>query len=128
MNITAPTLSDGAAPDQIISVDDGTWSGSPTINYSYQWKRCDPDGGDCTDIPGQTESDYIPTRDDVGLTLVAWVTATNGWGDMSADTAPSDVVIAPAPLANISPPQIYTGPHTAIRYGTGPANGKALQP
>ena len=32
----------------------GTWSGTPTITYTYQWQRCDEDGDNCEDIDGAT--------------------------------------------------------------------------
>jgi hypothetical protein len=62
----------------------GTWSGSGTITYAYQWYRCDPAGAHCTSIHGSTKSTYTQVAKDVGNTLGLTVRATDSGGTTSA--------------------------------------------
>jgi hypothetical protein len=52
----APTISGTAGDGATLTVDPGSWSGTPTISYSYQWQNCDPSGADCWSIAGATGS------------------------------------------------------------------------
>jgi hypothetical protein len=74
---------DATAPGAALTVDDGSWSGSPT-SFSYQWQRCDADGSDCVPIPGATASSYTVLDADLGHRLCAVVTATNAVGSATA--------------------------------------------
>jgi hypothetical protein len=40
-NTTAPAITGTAAIGQQLSVSNGSWTGTGTITYSYQWQRCD---------------------------------------------------------------------------------------
>ena len=55
-DVIAARASDG----QMLSADDGTWTGTPPIIYTYQWQRCDAAGATCADIAGATEPDLHP--------------------------------------------------------------------
>ena len=35
-----------------LTADDGTWSGTTPVDFTYQWQRCDADGTNCVDITG----------------------------------------------------------------------------
>lgn len=50
----------------------GTWTGTATITYAYQWLL------DGADISGETSSTYTPLVGQVGQTLSCEVTASNG--------------------------------------------------
>jgi hypothetical protein len=63
----------------------GTWNGTPTITYAYQWYDCNATGTKCTAIVGATGSSYVLAATDFGHYLRAVVTATNSGG--SADAA-----------------------------------------
>jgi hypothetical protein len=103
-----PTLSGIALDGETLTVDRGTWTGSPTIAYSYQWQRCEVSGEDCFDIAEATAATYGARRADVGHVLRAVVSATNDAGTVSATTAPSDAVAsAPAPT-DVEPPAFST--------------------
>ena len=69
----------------------GTWGGGPPTNYSYRWKRCDAAGGACTDT-GASSPAYPLGSADVGKTMRAEVTASNGAGSATQTSAPSGVV------------------------------------
>ena len=62
------------------------WAGAPTI--TEQWRRCARDGSSCVDIPGATAETYVPVPDDVGHTLRAHTTATEGGFTSTADSDP----------------------------------------
>ena len=86
-----PKLSGTAAIGVRMSVSNGSWSDSP-VAYSYQWKDCNPLGGECAPIPGATNANYTVASSDAGHTLVAVVSATNGGGSVTAASAASATV------------------------------------
>ena len=83
----------------------GTWSGSPTITYGYQWEACNTAGESCTNISGATSATFAVGHSDVGSTLRVVVTATNSGGSTSKSSEAS-VAIVPSPPANTVPPAI----------------------
>ncbi len=104
-NTTAPVLSGTAQDGDTLSTTNGAWTGSPTIEYSYQWQRCNTSGASCTDIEGAIGSTYEAEEADIGHTLRAVVTATNGAGPVSVSSSHSETVAAPEdPPSNITPP------------------------
>ena len=86
-----------------LSVDQGTWNGSPT-SISYQWFRCDPssptksDFTNCNAIAGATSQSYITVNSDLGHTVYVEIDATNGAGTSSAYANPGGSVGVPQPL------------------------------
>jgi YD repeat-containing protein len=87
----APKLSGTASTEVKMGVSTGTWNYEP-VSYGYQWEDCNSEGNACTPIQGATNPNYTPVVSDVGHTLVAQVSATNGGGTTMA-TARSAVVI-----------------------------------
>ena len=105
-NTTAPTISGTPQMGQTLTADPGTWTNYPTA-YAYQWFRCDSTGVDCLELAGATAGTYTPVQDDVGSRLLVRVTATNGIGSGSADSAPTEPIAPNAPPpTNESPPTI----------------------
>ncbi len=100
VNTAAPVLSGPAVPGQPLTADTGTWTGAGT-SYSYQWQRCDADGGNCVDISGATGATYTPSDDDAGSRLRVVVTATNDAGSTVAVSAPSSVVSTGTDVATV---------------------------
>ncbi len=83
---------------QLLTSTTGTWSGTPSISYSFRWRRCDQHGA-CAWIDGASAATYTPGAADVGMSLQVEVTATNAGGSASAlSLAASEV----APLAPTS--------------------------
>ncbi len=105
VNTDIPTISGTVADGETLTAADGTWTGTPTISYTYQWRLCDAAGDNCADIPGATDATYDVTSDDVDGTLRVAVTATNAAGDETAESDPTTQV-APAPPVNTAPPTI----------------------
>lgn len=59
----------------VLTASTGTWDG--TYTYTYQWSRCDANGGNCAPITGATAQTYTPVAADVGSTIRVSVTASN---------------------------------------------------
>jgi hypothetical protein len=91
-NTTPPNVTGSATQGSTLSTDNGTWSGTPPISYTYQWQRCSSEGSSCADLPGATASTYVVSSGDVGGTLRVKVTATNGAGSSTAPSSPTAVV------------------------------------
>lgn len=81
----------------------GIWSGTPTITFRYQWRRCDSSGANCSDIPGATLTTYVASGADIGRRLRVVVTATNSFGTATATSEPSEVVAGIAPSNTVRP-------------------------
>ena len=88
VNTVLPAIAD-TTPEVTVAVSctTGTWTGDPTILYSYQWKR----GG--TNV-GTDSSSYTPVVGDLGATLQCVVTATNSAGSASATSNTTGAVAA----------------------------------
>lgn len=83
-----PTITGTPVIGVRMSVSNGVWSNSPIV-YAYQWQDCSLTGGECAAIPGATNANYTPVSSDVGHTLVAQVTATNGGGSVTVSSKAS---------------------------------------
>jgi hypothetical protein len=101
--VTAPAISGTASDGAALTLDRGTWSGTPTITYTYRWQRCDPTGGGCADIAGATSTAYTLTSADVDHTITAVVTASNAGGTQSRAAAPTALVVAAVPAVTSAP-------------------------
>ena len=95
-NTAAPTISGTAQQGETLTESDGTWTGTPPISYTRQWRRCDAAGASCTDIAGATGTSYTLVAADVGTTIRVRVTATNSGGSVPADSSATAVVAAAA--------------------------------
>jgi hypothetical protein len=115
-NTVPPSISGTAAVGASLLAADGTWTGTPTIGYSYQWKKCDAGGNNCADIANATDASYSPVGGDVGSTLRVAVTATNYVGASApAVSNASDVIVTTLPPVNDVVPTIFSwGPSLAL--------------
>lgn len=122
--VSGPTIS--APPHVAVVVQQGSqltgavgsWSGSGTIRYAYQWHRCDAAGAHCSSIRGATKPTYTLVAKDVGKTLGFSVRATDRTG---ASKAYASLV---GPVAGPSAKLVSTGQPTIS--GT-PEEGQTLQ-
>src|SRR5205085_6198455 len=76
--------------------DPGTWSGTTSISYAYQWRRCDFSGATALDISVWLGLRCAVFSSDIGSTLRVAVSATNSAGSGSAVSAQTAVVSAAA--------------------------------
>ena len=115
-NTAPPSITGTAQQSQTLTAQNGTWTGTGTISFRYQWLRCNQAGNGCNEIGGATERTYTVRGADVGSTLRVRVTATNADGSTSATSAPTSVVTRGGPSA------------TGCPSGTGPINIGQLAP
>jgi hypothetical protein len=92
-NTSLPSISGAARDGSILTASNGGWSNKPT-SFTYQWNRCDSDGGSCNAISGANSRQYTVQSADVGSRLRVTVTASNSDGSGKADSRPTDVVKA----------------------------------
>ena len=110
-NQSPPTISGATTVGSVLTASSGSWNGTTPITYAYQWRRCGPNGGSCSNISGGNKSTYTLKSADRGSTVRVRVTAKNGDGSAQAESAPTSVVTAPAAPAP-----------TGCPAGTGPTN------
>jgi len=75
-NTTAPVVSGIVEVGQTLTSTTGTWTGTPPIVYSYQWKR------GAINI-GTNSSTYVAVTADLEQNITCTVTATNSFGNAS---------------------------------------------
>ncbi|HET6508519.1 MAG TPA: hypothetical protein VFG42_17130 [Baekduia sp.] len=110
INRLPPTIGGLVQVAQTLRATAGVWS-VPTNSERFQWRRCDPDGSNCTDIPGATRPDYKVVVADKDRAIVLREYATS-WGQAAtADSAAA--VVADQPLPSIVAAPLVTG--TAAR-------------
>ncbi|MCW3065098.1 MAG: hypothetical protein JWN32_2270, partial [Solirubrobacterales bacterium] len=69
----------------------GNWSGTPQIDYAYQWQRCATNSGSCSDIAGATDQVYTLVAADQGKYIRDVVTASNDFPSFSLIKASSAI-------------------------------------
>lgn len=98
-NTAPPTISGPPVEAQTLSATPGTWSGSPTPSFTYQWQRCNTSAANCAPISGASAPTYAAVAADVGSRLEVAVTATDSGGSTTASSAATSVVTsAPGPV------------------------------
>jgi Carboxypeptidase regulatory-like domain/Domain of unknown function (DUF5122) beta-propeller len=93
-NSSPPTISGAATEGEALTANAGTWSGSTPINQGFQWRRCESAGAGCVDIAAATAATYALAAADVGHTIRVRETASNAYGEGSADSAATAVIRA----------------------------------
>ena len=78
VNTVAPAITGTAQEGETVTCSTGTWTGTPTITYAFQWKR------NGSNIGSATNSTYVLVTADVSQSITCQVTATNGSGSASA--------------------------------------------
>ena len=83
VNSVAPAITGIASVGSTLTTSNGTWGGTPTPTFTYQWKK------NGTAIPTETNTTYIIVAGDVSQLIKCDVTGTNASG---SSTAPSNSV------------------------------------
>jgi hypothetical protein len=101
-NSGAPLITGTTQQGDTLSVSNGTWSNGAT-SFGYVWEDCHGSGSNCVAIAGATASSYVVQASDVGSTIVASVTASNGGGQGSAPSGSVGPVLPAAPVNSVKP-------------------------
>jgi hypothetical protein len=99
-----PTVTGTLQQGRKLTGNPGTWTGSGTIAYAYQWHRCDPSGAHCSSIHGSTRATYTQVAKDTGHTLGLTVRATDATGTTAAYSSLAGIVVAAGKAAAQQPP------------------------
>jgi hypothetical protein len=85
--VVAPTISGSPVIGAVLTANNGTWSGTSPITYSYEWVDCFPGTAPslntCKLASNGSGAAYTVTTNDVGYSLAVIVTATNSFGAKS---------------------------------------------
>jgi hypothetical protein len=100
-NTAMPAISGSTTQGQSLTVSNGTWTGAAPIAYAYSWERCDANGASCAAISGETKATYVLAAADVGSKLRAKVTASNGSGGYTVETAAVGPVVSGLPTGAV---------------------------
>jgi hypothetical protein len=79
-NTVAPSVTGSFVVGQVLTTTNGTWEGTESITFTYQWQR------NTSNISGATASTYTLTQDDADFEVECVVTATNVAGSASANS------------------------------------------
>ena len=101
-----PSIEGNPTTGTTLSAEPGLWLGSEPIAYTYQWQRCNAEGGECANIHEATGETYMLGEADLKSTIQVIVTAKNSLGSTSAISEPSEEVEAPGPPASSEGPTI----------------------
>lgn len=104
VNASSPTISGTPRDGSTLTAHPGTWTGLAPIGFSYEWEVCGV-SGECSALPGGTETKYKAVSSDVGSTLRVTVTGENSAGSTNAASAQTATIEALA-LSNKALPVI----------------------
>jgi len=104
-NTRPPTVTGNAVVGATLTANPGEWTQQPS--FTYEWRRCDSNGGSCAAISGATERTYMLKPVDQGNTLRVHVVAKSDRETTAATSVPTAVVraaaAAPAAVVNGCP-------------------------
>ncbi|MCX8530560.1 MAG: hypothetical protein ORN27_10935 [Rhodoluna sp.] len=115
--IIPPTISGDRQRNRVLTIDQGTWTGSPTPQITYQWYSCKAavpatsttpqPATNCSQISGETGATYTqsPAGSDDGKFITATVSGTSGNADPTVYwvTVGAGDATAQAPTVSVLP-------------------------
>jgi hypothetical protein len=119
-NSVAPAISGVQIVGQTLNTTNGTWTGDPTITFTYQWQRSADGGVNWTNIIGATSNTHVIQAAGAGNLTRCQVTASNAFGDSTP--AFSNAISVRATIADIYSANIesifYLSLHRGAYYGS----------
>ena len=120
VNTVLPTVSGSTPVGSTLTAANGTWTGSPSPTFTYQWTT------NGSNIGGATSSTYVTQSGDTGNAIGCAVTGTNSHGSATAASSNTITVTSASIPASVNMPVQGTD-LTAIWNlqfsGTGPRSG-----
>ena len=108
-DVAPPSVTGLAVDTATLTADPGTWTGTGTISFAFQWLRCGGDGSGCVAVTGATAPTYTLQPGDEGSTFAVTVAATDALGTASVTSAVSSVVQPICGAASTAtPPATYS--------------------
>jgi hypothetical protein len=105
-----PTITGTAKQGEVLQETDGSFLANEPLSYSLRWQRSTDGDVSWSDIAGQNGHSYTLTAEDVGAQVRVRMTASGQEVTASADSAPSDIVIASTPPTPPPTPPTPTPP------------------
>lgn len=96
-NTGPPAISGMPAVGQTLEASTGSWAGTPSFTYTYQWLDCNI-LGECVEIGGGSTPTYTVPALDVASVLEVVVTARNQVGEATATSQATAAVPGIAPV------------------------------
>jgi hypothetical protein len=90
----APILGGDSNVGGTLTTDDGAWNDVSGATYTYGWELCDPAGGACHAISGQSGPSLDVVDAYAGATIRSVVTATTNGGSTQSRSAVTPIVLA----------------------------------
>ncbi len=128
-NTWLPGLSGTGKVGQTLTANPGSWVGAASLSYTYQWQRCNREGGGCANISGATSSTHVLVTADAGKTVRVLVKASEE-GANAATVASTGELIAgeKGPVLEVAPGVSGTGlPEYTLTATTGKWAGTEIK-
>ena len=104
-----PSIAGTTAVGRRLTALTGTWAGTGSIRYGFQWYRCDGSGARCNSIRGATAATYMLVAKDVAKTIGLMVSAADSAGATRVYPSLVGPIARPTPLLVATAQPIVTG-------------------
>jgi hypothetical protein len=94
-----PAITGTPTAGQTLTANEGAYTGTQPISFTYSWERCDVNGATCAAIPAATQRIYVLSSLDIGKTIRVRLTATNASGSSSLTSVPTAVIAVGVPAS-----------------------------
>ena len=101
VNTRLPGVQGNMLNGSTATADPGAWVGRQPISFSFQWLRCNTQGGDCVSIAGARGRNYRLTEADLNHRLRFSLTARNAVAALTVLSGESGIVAEPLPAGAI---------------------------